>query len=495
MLGYFFARNEKVFKLNLVGPNDDPRDEEGEFKFDRFKKMAEAAARALEPYNVTQRDVVQSTPRRLLYRGMQQIPRPAPNVTMQPDISDGTGTLMFGYEDGAAVLDRFIEQDRDLTDGVIPYDPQPAADPSPSATSFTLASCQYPAGFIDEPVAYCSYHRIIERLLGSVGIKPRFSVFVGDQVYVDPTAGLYDPAAKADQYRLPYEAWLRQRSVRGVLRRIPSFMLLDDHEIDDNWEPIASPDEKINADKKRDGVKAYQKYQRGRSGGLETFDFDGFHFFMLDTRTERTHRKVDGSLANATLFDWNPTNPADVSKTMGRLQKWLLEKPKPKFVLSPSMLLPRHRRAVQRDVRLDPLNLSALHSDGWDGYPNTLREFLAFIAHEKIEGVVFLSGDEHRGCVATVELLDATNTLITRIHSLHTAAAYSPFPFANSLDEDIVENETIDLASSYGSYRCKVSATRPAPGDGATFLSVRKDGAAWKLDYEFADGVVKTLVL
>ena len=57
---------------------------------------------------------------------------------------------------------------------------------------------------------------------------------------------------------------------------------------------------------------------------------------------------------------------------MGRLQKWLLEKPAPKFVVSPAMLLPRHRRAVQRDARLDPSNLSALHSDGWDGYPNTL---------------------------------------------------------------------------------------------------------------------------
>jgi cholesterol oxidase len=180
---------------------------------------------------------------------------------------------------------------------------------------------------------------------------------------------------------------------------------------------------------------------------------------------------------------------------MGRLQKWLLEKPKPKFVLSPSMLLPRHRRAVQRDARLDPSNLSALHSDGWDGYPNTLCEVLAYIAHKKIEGVVFLSGDEHRGCVATVELLDMTNTLITRIHSLHTAAAYAPFPFANSLDEDIVCDETIDIVSSYGNYRCKVSARRPPPGDGATFLSVRKDGASWKLDYEFADRVVQTLSL
>ncbi|MCK1642954.1 alpha/beta fold hydrolase [Bradyrhizobium sp. 157] len=493
MLGHFFARNERVFRLNPAGPPDDPAVPAEEFKFEQFKRMAEAAGRALEPYNVEQRDGAQSTPRRLIYRGMEQIPNSTRNIPMQPDISDGTTTsMMFGYEaDGEAVLER-IEQDRDLTDGIVPYDPQPPTIPSPSSTSFTLASCQYPAGFIDEPVAYRSYHRIVERLEANAGIKPRFSIFVGDQVYVDPTAGLYDPAAKADRYRLPYEAWLRQRSVRGVLRRIPSFMLLDDHEIDDNWEPIASPDQKPNDDKKKYGAEAFKKYQRGRKGGLETFDFDGFHFFMLDTRTERMHRKVDGNLANATLFD---TDQADLSKTMGRLQKWLLDKPAPKFVVSPAMLLPRHRRAVQRDASLDPSNLSALHSDGWDGYPNTLRDVLAYIAQEKIKGVVFLSGDEHRGCVATVELRDTSDTLITRVHSLHTAAAYSPFPFANSLDEDIVADETIDIVSNYGNYRCVVNATRPPPGDGVTFLSVRQDGTAWKLDYEFADGTVQTLVL
>ena len=29
---------------------------------------------------------------------------------------------------------------------------------------FTLGSCQYPAGFLDEPVAYRSYGEIVERL-------------------------------------------------------------------------------------------------------------------------------------------------------------------------------------------------------------------------------------------------------------------------------------------------------------------------------------------
>jgi cholesterol oxidase len=101
---------------------------------------------------------------------------------------------------------------------------------------------------------------------------------------------------------------------------------------------------------------------------------DGFHFFMLDRRSERKHLRADGSLASADLFD---------SMTMGRLKQWLLDSPAPKFVVSPAMLLPRHRRAVQRDSSLDPSNLSALHSDGWDGYPDTLREVLAHIAEKR----------------------------------------------------------------------------------------------------------------
>ncbi len=83
---------------------------------------------------------------------------------------------------------------------------------------------------------------------------------------------------------------------------------------------------------------------------VETFDFDGFDFFMLDTRTERTHRKVDGTLASAELF---------TSTTMTKLKSWMLKKlgPNfvPKFVVSPVMLLPRHRRAVQRDATPGPL--------------------------------------------------------------------------------------------------------------------------------------------
>ncbi|MGO7956467.1 alkaline phosphatase D family protein [Rhizobium leguminosarum] len=393
---------------------------------------------------------------------------------------------------GQAALDRLVEGGRDLMDGVVPYDPPQAAPvgPLPSGTSFILASCQYPAGFVDAALAYRSYSRLGERVDAAKGIKPKFGLFVGDQVYVDPTAGLYDPAPEDDRYRLPYETWLREPSVRDVLRRIPSFMLLDDHEIDDNWEPLSEPDLECNQEKLRAGKTAFRKYQRGLNADLQAFEFDGYPFFILDTRTERSHRRANASLERAYLFQ-----PGD-NETMGKLKCWLKDsRPGPKFIVTPAMFLPRHRRAIQRDASLTPSNLSALHSDGWDGYPGSMAEVLGFIASQRIQHVVFLSGDEHRGCIATAQLASKDDgNLITTVHSIHTAAMYAPYPFANSIDEDIMERECFEFEYSAVAYGCTVTATRPPPGDGATFIFVRQDEGHWKLDYEFA-GTVQTIVI
>ncbi|MCO5063899.1 MAG: alkaline phosphatase D family protein [Rhizobiaceae bacterium] len=382
-------------------------------------------------------------------------------------------------------LDENFDSDRILTEGIIPRDvlEQPATIRKRTGTTFLLASCQYPAGLLDTKAAYRSYELISERLELDPPQAPRFMLFVGDQVYVDPTAGLYDPASLDDRYRLPYENWLRQPAVRKVLRRAPSFMLLDDHEIDDNWEPI--PNDRLNEDKMDLGRKAYRKYQRGFQKDLETFEFDGFHFFLMDTRSERFHRKV-GNLHEARLV---------AGPTMARLKKFLREKPGPKFVVTPLMLLPRHRRAVQWDRRLDSSNLSALHSDGWDGYPDTLRELLGYIAINHIEQVVFLSGDEHRGCIATGELRDGRGKKIVEIHSIHTSALYAPFPFANGVDQEIVDEEEIEFGYGGRRFKCAVKALRPTPGDGATFLKVRKQGRGWRLDCEFSDGIPHSLRL
>ncbi len=108
---------------------------------------------------------------------------------------------------------------------------------------------------------------------------------------------------------------------------------------------------------------------------------------------------------------------------------------------------------------------------------------------------MFLSGDEHRASIATAELRDATGALLTRLHSIHTAAMRAPFPFANAVPEDIVESEVLEIPDGGTTIFCSVEALRPAPGDGPTFLTVRAEAGLWKLDCEFADGVVRPLTL
>jgi hypothetical protein len=121
---------------------------------------------------------------------------------------------------------------------------------------------------------------------------------------------------------------------------------------------------------------------------------------------------------------------------------------------------------------------------------------LVLIAANSVQHVVFLSGDEHRGCVAKVELRDKSGPLRARAHSIHTTAAYAPFPFASSLAEDFVTNETFELKDNGTTYECVVEAALPPARDGATLLRPwLASGNVWRLDYEYADGGVQTLTL
>jgi cholesterol oxidase len=62
----------------------------------------------------------------------------------------------------------------------------------------------------------------------------RFIVLTGDQVYTDATAGILDPSIRDGRYILPYNRWLQSRAVRTALRQVPSYMLLDEHEIEND---------------------------------------------------------------------------------------------------------------------------------------------------------------------------------------------------------------------------------------------------------------------
>lgn len=351
--------------------------------------------------------------------------------------------------------------------------------------TFALASCQYPSGLLEGKVASASYERLSKRLDDASGApRPQCLLLVGDQVYVDGTAGLFDPTAGFDRFVRPYEILHRLEALRDVTRRLPTYMLLDDHEIVDNWEPRSDdvrPDPIM-----LEGRRSYLKFERAAGPKPEwpigdstdpmwyRYAVNGFPFFMADTRTERRTRTV---------------HDVERARIMSRaqfeiLRKWLQEQDPaiPKFVASPSMLLPRHLRGIQHGAVV-----SALRADGWDGYPDSMYRLLAWIAANEIRNVVFLSGDEHLSCVARATITPQAGRPVV-IHSVHSSPLFAPFPFANSTREDLVAKETFPFDADvpgHGMKRftCAVDTRFADPGDGFAVLRVwrKRDRGPWAL--------------
>jgi len=330
--------------------------------------------------------------------------------------------------------------------------------------SFALSSCQYPPGIFDKSLAEKSLSHLASSRIGPEPLD--FVIFAGDQIYADASAGLVDPTRSDERFDVPYETALQTEAVREIMRQAPVHMMLDDHEIIDNWEPPNPKRAKESrlANKQRlQGLRAYWKYQR-----LDTrirasdrtasygFDSNGAAFYMLDTRSRRGFRKTEMP-EHFSMF------PLD---EMASLKQWLQDnRNKLKFIVSPAMLLPR-RLGV-----LDAGRDQVVRGDAWDGYPSTMRALFNFILDEGLDHIVFLSGDEHLSCVATATL-SKVGKPDRKIVSIHASGLYAPFPFANSKPEDFVNGAEVFRPGSIGKVMCAVQTSFVPAGKSIAKITV-----------------------
>lgn len=374
-----------------------------------------------------------------------------------------------------------------LRSGLLEFGPQdlPAAGHLPRAphetACFAVASCQYPAGILDQLPAFDSYARLSALLdRAAPGTTPEFLLLMGDQIYADATAGLFDPTNLDDRYVRPYEKLFGNGAVKSVLRRLPAFMMLDDHEITDNWERDADGE---RVDRSLDaGRQSYFKYERtmlapGDAHAWFSFVAGGLAFFMADTRSEREAR-APSTVAQARIMG---------RRQWAELRLWLRRQQrepagKPKFIVTASIVAPRRLRAAHGG---DPAH--CLRSDAWDGYPASLHALLAFIARRQIQNVVFLSGDEHISLDATISVTPPGMPALA-IRSIHSSGLYSPFPFANSGGGELADDgdrfDFADPRDNAGRYRCAVRSSHCA-GDGFAVITVGGAAAGWPLDCRF----------
>ena len=350
-----------------------------------------------------------------------------------------------------------------------------------------LAACQYPAGLLERgrlvnadanagsnvtgPADLATRRLALERdeELRRFNASARL-IIAGDLIYADATAGLFDPS-KLDQ---PWaRAWDMRNSNAWVMKLIgagTTISVLDDHEIEDNWEP--SHHGARNAALIEAMYRGRSEFIKSSSRGLRAHpnassksrqlwyvdQLDGKHLlFVGDTRTERQARDP------AQLMQARLMSPEQMNSLLTGLSNAVDDTHK--VIITSSMLLPR------------PLGLAdastpeaALRCDSWCGYPASLHQVLAHVADQQIKHCVFLSGDEHLPCLAEIEVqCTEPGSAAMKITSIHAGALYAPYPFANARPAKFLERDTFTFSVAHRvghtvqnrAYQCTVRATFP----------------------------------
>jgi cholesterol oxidase len=362
----------------------------------------------------------------------------------------------FGQIDSAVISKTVLEQLQDA---------RPAIE-------FALSCCRFSASLIDRERADASFG-VLRDLLepGRKGPARPLSVLllVGDQIYADSTAGLFDPKTRRGRFDDSYrEAWTAPNA-RAVLRRLPTYMMMDDHEVSDDWHPDDRRPEKLPLSRVW-GLIAFEDYQlshsphgRGASSALHwtskapyhyKFESGGFHFFVCDTRSQRKGRE-----------DIIPP------EQMKDLTDWMLDRSKeddgrPMFVVSPSVVLPQSR---SRDA------------DDWSGFSESLRELFSFISEHGIRNVVFLCGDAHLSMTSRITVTGKRGK--SRCLCVLGSPLYAPMPFANAKRADTEGRGGFDLPGA-GRLRYVRHRRSILSGDGVTVVGAAMKSGKWWIKVE-----------
>lgn len=328
---------------------------------------------------------------------------------------------------------------------------------------FVLASCQYPAGLLDGTPLCMGDISLLERagpadrslaLLCQAFPPAQFAIFTGDQVYVDATAGLFDPSLLSPQS--PWDVAYRNRDENPAWQTLIGkmgfrcFALLDDHEINDNWSAPSPPSEGELSTTDPAMLRRDIALERFRQEQISLWPVQppenqlwlsavlhGHPFFLADTRSERAGRTLH-KLHQAEIMHQAQKNA---------LEHWVTQVAKqpqtPAFLVSSSAVLPRTRQTAQEPTM-------ALYADSWSGYPASLAWLLGILHKHRASNVVLLSGDHHVSSLTTITLTspntNAAEPLV--IYAIHSSALYAPYPFANAHPRDFCEKDVFTLMES-----------------------------------------------
>ncbi|WP_213939156.1 alkaline phosphatase D family protein [Pseudomonas sp. dw_612] len=232
------------------------------------------------------------------------------------------------------------------------------------------------------------------------------TLMIGDQVYLDPLNVLRQYSTLDEMFGI-YRQAFGLPYIRKLMSQVPTYMILDDHEIRDDWSREKLDD--VGKGFYVSAMRGYESYQHLHNPATPkgqywyTFKKGAFPFFVMDTRTLRISKPT--SIESPTILGREQLNA---------FLTWLSENRNAPmiFVVSSVPFFP------------DPKS----GGDKWAGFPEERSIILEFIRVEKIKNVVVLSGDVHNSCFAGMSCYQDADFGLT---SLVASPFYWPYPHEN----------------------------------------------------------------
>lgn len=204
-------------------------------------------------------------------------------------------------------------------------------------------------------------------------------LMTGDQIYVDDL-NVIAPDREYKEILSKYRAAFSQPNIARLMSNTSTYMILDDHEIEDNW-PVN--ESKADAYLYKNAMAAYEIYQASHSPAhdllpsgqvsrkLEQYWYQfaegDIEWFVTDSRTRRNLSPNDRRILD--------------DEQEQALYKWLIHSPaRVKFVVTSVMFYP--------DRKLNG-------DDAWKAFPEQRLRLLETIRTHRIKNVIFVSGDVH----------------------------------------------------------------------------------------------------
>lgn len=291
-------------------------------------------------------------------------------------------------------------------------------------TSFVFGSCRH-RGFWN-PNRGDRCFRSMTELHKKNALPTDFILMAGDQVYADvlhyenvkpsdDDALEYDflgqrhyylaGRSKSSQeqfYQLYRDAW-NKKGFRKLLSYTPAYMMMDDHEVINDWSPVDFNEQGSDGKHKSEvlnwGLTAYQAYQAAlapiRSNDADApvdrryhyqFEHGDCEFFVLDIRSKRRgnteHERQQGLHQPPTQLGREQLDElfSFIARTSTKM----------KFIVSAVPIFP--------DV--NKFEAAVLQRDTWSGFQAQRLQILDAIYESRQSNIAFLSGDVHCSFIA-----------------------------------------------------------------------------------------------